>query len=341
MEPYAGVVEQFTRFAADAHDESPCFEAWALGVVEDRGVQSLLADLPPGKQQPNLVFAAARWRGLAAPSPYADLRRHLLTDWPGTRAVVLSRSTQTNEVGRLATLLPAFAGLGRRLALVEVGASAGLCLFPDRYSYRYVVSGAAGRAGARVELGSGRRLNCAVHGTPPLPTALPEVAWRVGIDLNPLDVRDADAMAWLRILVWPEHRDRLRRLAAAIAIARGDPPMLVRGNLLTELPAVLDRAPGDTAVVVFHSAVVAYLEPRDRRRFAALMAGLVAGGRCHWVSNEAPNVLPEVTETGPPVPENLRTFVLGVDGRAVAWTHGHGASMTWLASAPPAAAVSP
>jgi hypothetical protein len=60
------------------------------------------------------------------------------------------------------------------------------------------------------------------------------------------------------------------------------------------------------------------------------MTGLVADGRCHWVSNEGKRVLPDVTATGPEVPEELATFVLGVDGRAVAWTHGHGHSMTWL-----------
>ena len=42
-------------------------------------------------------------------------------------------------------------------------------------------------------------------------------------------------------------------------------------------------------------------------------------------------MLPEVTATGPRVPEDDRAaFVLGVDGRAVAWTHGHGASMRVL-----------
>ncbi len=82
--------------------------------------------------------------------------------------------------------------------------------------------------------------------------------------------------------------------------------------------------------MVFHSAVIAYLEPADRERFVALMTSLVGARRCHWVSNEAPQVLPSVTATGPDVPDGLATFVLGVDGRARAWTHGHGASMTVL-----------
>ena len=68
-----------------------------------------LADLPTVKQQPNFVFAAARWHGVPAPGPYAGLRDALLGDYGTIRATILTRSTQTNEVGRLATLTPAFA----------------------------------------------------------------------------------------------------------------------------------------------------------------------------------------------------------------------------------------
>lgn len=53
-------------------------------------------------------------------------------------------------------------------------------------------------------------------------------------------------------------------------------------------------------------------------------------GGARWVSNEGRDVLPRLTATGPDVPRGLPTFVLGLDGRALAWTHGHGRSMTWL-----------
>jgi len=178
--------------------------------------------------------------------------------------------------------------------------------------------------------GGGPLLTCDVSGDAPLPGHAPSVAWRGGIDLNPLDVADEDAMSWLTILVWPEHEERRERLERAIAVARSDPPELVRGDLLDELPALVERAAAAGPVVVFHSAVIAYLEPGDRDRFHRLMTDLVAGGDCHWVSNEAKRVLPAVTATGPPIPEHKPTFVLGVDGRAVAWTHGHGRSMRWF-----------
>ena len=273
-----------------------------------------LQTLPERKRQANLVFAAARWHGVPAPCPYAALRAALLADGPSggpIRATILERSTQTNEVGRLACLYPAFARLapnepGRSVALLEVGASAGLCLYPER---------------------AGSLLTCTTTGDVPRDVLAP-VVWRAGIDLSPVDVSDDEAVRWLETLVWPEQEDRRERLRAAVEIARNDPPYLVRGDLFDELPALMAQAPEDATLIVFHSAVIAYLEAAGRERFAAMMAGLVADGRCHWVSNEGPRVLPAHVPPGIDVP--FGRFVLAVDGHPVALTHGHGKEMDWL-----------
>ena len=322
---FGDLAEQYADFARDAATESACFAEWSAGVAEDPEVLAWLRTLPRLKQQPNLVFAAARWHGVPAPGPYDGLRTALLEDDGPIRTTILERRTQTNEVGRLATLTPAFSALGldEPVALLEVGASAGLCLYPDRYAYTWIT------ATGPVSVGEGPPLRCVVKGDLP-EVRIPEVGWRGGIDLNPLDVTDADAMAWLTNLVWPEQEDRRERLRSAIGVAAADPPYLLRGDLLTELPGLIEQAAEHGPVVVFHSAVIAYLEDDDRARFQELMTGLVAEGRCHWVSNEGARVLPEVSATGPALREDQMTFVLGVDGRAVAWTHGHGRRMTWF-----------
>jgi hypothetical protein len=327
LEIYGDTATVYRDFAREAYG-SACFRDWSASVAEDAEVLAWLQTLPEQKRQANLVFAAARWHGVPAPGPYDGLRAALLGDDGSIRATILERSTQTNEVGRLATLYPAFAqltpGAGGRLALVEVGASAGLCLYPDRFHLRWTFA-----TGGIVETDPvGPLLECATTGDLP-GSAMSPIAWRAGIDLNPLDVADDDAMRWLEILVWPEQEDRRERLRAAVQIARRDPPHLVRGDLLDDLPALLDQAPPDATPVVFHSAVIAYLEHADRERFAAMMADLVADGRCHWVSNEGPRVLPGLVPPDVRIP--FGRFVLAVDGRAVALTHGHGAELDWLA----------
>ena len=105
------VQEQYRNFVPFADGYSPCFADWAAGVVDDPPVMEWIASLPQIKQQPNLVFAAARWHGVPAPGPYDGLRAALLGDDGTIRATIMARATQTNEAGRLATLVPAFAAL--------------------------------------------------------------------------------------------------------------------------------------------------------------------------------------------------------------------------------------
>jgi hypothetical protein len=314
------VIEEYRDFATYAADDSPCFEEWALAVAGDEQVLDWLGNLPPIKRQPNLVFAAARWHGAPAPGPYEGLRRVLVEQEPAVRATVMARATQTNEVGRLATLAPVLALVEGPLALVEVGASAGLCLFPDRYDYDWSPAGTLRGSG-------GPLLTARATGPLPVPSSHPDVTWRGGVDLHPLDVTDPDATAWLENLVWPEQDERRDRLRAAIGVARTEPPAVRSGDLFDHLPMLLEEAAAHGTPVVFHSAVIAYLEGPDRERFHDLMAGLVDDGRCRWISNEGGRVLPRVTG-GRDIPPGR--FVTALDGVPVAFSHGHGHAIDWL-----------
>src|SRR5690606_19601758 len=122
-------------------------------------------------------------------------------------------------------LLPVLALVPGPIALVEVGASAGLCLHPDRHDYDWSPRG--GLVGSR-----GPVLRSGPHAPFPVPERHPQVAWRGGCDLNPVDLGDPDARAWLVNLVWPEQDERRARLAAAIEVARAHPPVpLLAGDL--------------------------------------------------------------------------------------------------------------
>jgi hypothetical protein len=185
----------------EAHGRSPAYEELAAAAAEDAGIMGFVAALPAAKRQPNLLFAAARYL-LGAPASIRSLR-DLVRDSPADLgAVMRARRTQTNEPARCAVLLPALAQLPEPLALVDVGASAGLTMLFDRYSYDY-----AGHrlAGADPDAPT---LRCRVAGPVPLPHRIPAIAWRIGLDLNPLDVTNDDDVRWLSCLVWPDEEDR-------------------------------------------------------------------------------------------------------------------------------------
>ncbi len=331
----------------DAPGNSPCYAEWATGIAEDAELIRRIDQWPYNKRQPLLMLAAARFLG-ARVSPYGQFRRFLDRNWEDVSRIVLSRATQTNEAGRCATLLPSLAQIAaaedRPLALIEVGASAGLALFPDRYGYEFRTAGPHEGAGAVTRLSpAGARagtfpvLECAITGPVPLPADLPRVEWRAGIDLSPLDVRNPDDVAWLEALVWPEPDFRRERLRRAVGIARADPPLLVAGDLNEQLLALSGQAPPDAALVVFHSAVMAYLDSGARDRFRGTMAALVRDRGCHWLSNEGHGVILQ-SDGSSVVPEMEEArlqgrFLLMHNGMPVAITGPHGQSLEWL---PPA-----
>ena len=132
---------------------------------------------------------------------------------------------------------------------------------------------------------------CAINAATPVPTRPPRVVWRAGLDINPVDLADPAEVAWLETLVWPEQTDRLARLRAAIMIATEQKPRLVKGDLRTDLAALAREAPKDATLVIFHTAVLAYISPAAEREEFARSVGSLCD---YWIANEAPQVFPDI-----------------------------------------------
>jgi len=317
------VAGHYRRFAeVEAAGVSPRYAELAAAVAEDADVLGFLGSLPRPKRQANLLLGALSFLHDGPPSGAAQLRERVLGDADRLRATMLARATQTNEAARCAALLPVLSTLPGPLALIEVGASAGLCLYPDRYGYHY--------DGVPVGPPSPVQLRCTVTGNGPVPTGVPDVVARAGIDLNPLDPADPEDVAWLRALIWPGMDERRDRLTAAAAVAAREPAEIVRGDLVEQLPGLVARMPAEATVVVFHTAVLAYLDDAAREAFVATVTGLPV----RWVSQEGVPVLPAVRDRlpEPPAAEESR-FLLALDGEPLAYTAPHGGRLEWLPGA--------
>lgn len=322
MVDWAGHAGQSTEYRYRSMAErqlrgiSPSYERLCLGVADDPAVIALLDTLPPPKRQPNLLLAAVRF--LSGPiESYPAFRSFLLSRWDDLSATMLARRTQTNEARRCAVLMPLLAAIPGPVALLEVGASAGLCLQPDRYAYRYDGGTTLGTSALVLE--------CRTSGETPLPGRLPDVVWRAGLDLNPLDVRSDEDVRWLRSLIWPEQTDRFAVLDKAVTIARTDPAPIVRGDLLTDLAAVAAGAPPDATLVIYHSAVLGYLAEGQRAQFVDAVRSIAAARPAVWLSNEGPRVVVDMPAQDGPVP-----FVLARDGEPLATASPHGDWLNWL-----------
>jgi hypothetical protein len=241
-----------------------------------------------------------------------------------------SRTVQTNEVLRCALLLPAFglaarAAKGAPLAVVALGASAGLNLEFDRYGYDY---GDGLRGG---DLTSPVQLSCRWIGPlrPPLPAGMPRIATRMGIDLNPVDLRDGDNLLWLLGQIWPDERYRSRaaRLRAAAAIEAIDPPKLIAGDVIQALPEAVAAVPSDQAVCLLHSFTV-YEMPADvRGRLNDVIAQCAATRPMLHVSLEWDSHHVTWLDLAIHSPNGQ------VETRRLAECHVHGEWMRWLAPA--------
>jgi hypothetical protein len=305
------LARRFRSFArVHFRGRSPLYERLALGIADDAEILALAARCRPGQLEPLLLLAAvhhslaaegthplAQWfpslggrRDPRVEDPLPALRALCRERRGSLEALVAARRVQTNEPTRCTALLPAVIAAGRwarrPLALVELGASAGLNLCLDRYAYLY---GDVARAGPP---GSPVRLRCRLVGGRVPPTVpMPSVAWRLGLDASPVDVRDAEGAAWLRALVWPEHADRARVLAAALAAAAADPPPILRADVLDGLAGAADAAPRGTALCLLHSAVLPYLTDSERTRLAELVVRLGRWRDVAWISLEGPGLL--------------------------------------------------
>ena len=294
--------EWFRRFASAEGAESPRYRDWALGIAEDNELLALVTKLPLAKRQPVLVLTCARVAGVPL-RPFVTARDDFIALWPAIAKLAKNRATQTNDPRRCTPLLVALDRIRGPIALIEVGASAGLTLFPDRYSFNW---NARGRTVAShpADGPSTVTLNADIAGWGANPPRRPNIVYREGIDLTPLDVTSATDRDWLEALVWPEQAERLSIVQAAADIVAQLPVTITAGDAVAEIRSAVARArtaEPKATIVLSSPAVLVYLGPDQREKFVAYC--LRANVR--WISLDGRRVIPRIGD---------KADELGIDG---------------------------
>ncbi|MFD5213059.1 DUF2332 family protein [Microbacterium sp. NPDC058345] len=323
---------RYERFARDeAPGRSAMYVVWARGVAGDAEVLSVLDRLDERHRQPPLVFAVSRLRG-APLGDYRAWREFVLAHVDDVVAECRRRAVQTNEPLRLAAMLPALSEVDGPIALLELGAAAGLCLYPDRYSFRFIDG--SGRERARIDPEGGPspvRLVSRVSGELP-PLRMPQIVWRAGIDIAPLDAADADDRAWLEALIWPGETERAERIAAALQIVAADPPLLIAGDVAARLNEAVASAPADATLVVMTPGVLVYLPRAERLTLIERIRALDA----RWITIDPP----ALHDAWRPALDasSWNGFAVALDGRVRAAADPLGRWWEWRAGSGPDAA---
>jgi hypothetical protein len=279
--------ELFLHQASQAEGRSQLYADLCRRLADDPRAGELI-ESPPRWDAALRLLAGLHSLVLQGRADWNDIDAALDREADFLRAYVSGVEIQTNEVQRAWALLPCFLELARWSAaqafdLIELGTSAGLLLLWDRYRYRYA-AGEWGPQDAALDLTGEERS--------PVPGELlrvvPRVRRRVGIDRNPLDLRDPADLLLLKSFVWAGRDDRLARLDAAAEALRDDPPELVRGDLVELLPNELERYDDGALTVVLNSATLGYVDEAGQRAVRDALEQAGAEGPLAYLTTTQP-----------------------------------------------------
>lgn len=340
---------RFVEFAATAR-RVPLYRVLSSDPDRLGPALDLLALAPPPQRRPVMLFAAVHHSLLGDPDhplagwyrtivgdrcrdpfeddpvpAFIDLCRHRRTE---LEATVATRRVQTNEVGRSALFVVGLGMIGDEsigpLALVDLGTAAGLNLALDRYHYRFSPGGEVGPPSPVV-------IDCGTRHSPPIPTSLPQIADRIGIDLEPRFDPGADDRRWLQACVWADEVDRARRLAAALDVASTLERRPIVGDLVEGIGPVVEALSTDVHPTVLTSWVLDYLDADRQAEFLARLEHLGSRRDITWIAAESPE---RVMILGlDPTPITHLVVTRWRDGQRssvdAARCHPHGAWLHW------------
>jgi hypothetical protein len=261
---------------------------------------------------PLQLFAGLHHLVLSGRASWDDVRAALRDESGFLDEWVAAGRVQTNETQRCWWLLPCFLEVARRHGLeeldcLELGCSAGLNLLWERYGYAYANGAWNGASDSLLLAGEerGRRVPAE------LLALRPRVRSRVGVDQAPPDLHTDEGVLLLKSFVWAGQGERLERIDAAVQAWRADPPEIVVGDLVDELPALLARGPN----LVWTTAALSYLPAERQERVRTLVAESGVAFVEAWRPRDGSHDY----------------YGLFVNGDEVAHGEFHGAWIDWLA----------
>ena len=266
----AQIFKTFARIESQAM--SPFYSAMSERIWQDDEVLAIVANVSSGQPPPNMLFAAVlfllnrganpellsqyppNWSPNKSDSTYTDFRALIIDESAEIISILRSRRVQSNVVRRSAVLALGLHHVRHAigdgpLVNIEIGCSLGLTLLWPNFHYDYGTGRSMG------DQNSALRVTTELTGEslPPDFTQLPLVNESIGIEYDPVDATDPDAIAWLEALIWPNHEDNLRLSRAALELFHANPPTIHGGDASIIIPEVIAGLPTQSAVCVYHS----------------------------------------------------------------------------------------
>jgi hypothetical protein len=181
-------------------------------------------------------------------------------------AIEQSKMVQTNALNRSAYLMPILSSLfeGKQVNLIDIGTSAGLTLNFDKYEYYYNDKYYYGNSPVKIK-------SAIKAGTKPPFKQMVTLNKKIGIDQNPLDLKESDNANWLKALVWADRLERLEKIEAAITIANQEDIQFIKASTLKEFEFIFQNQAEHLPLVIYHTHTLYQFTPTERAAFRDLL----------------------------------------------------------------------
>lgn len=333
----------FKLFAErECKEVSPLYYQLSNKIAEDDELIEIASFCKQRQPMPNLFFASVQFllfkdHSAELANYYPSITKDYKKDLPfelfkefclnNKEAIISLEQTklvQTNALNRSAYLMPILSNLfdGKKINIIDIGTSAGLTLNMDKYEYHYNDKHAFGESPVKIK--SEIR-----EGTLPKFSKPVEIANKIGIDQNPLDLKIDDNANWLKALIWADLTERLEKIEQAIAIAKQENIDFRKASNLEEFEAIIQEQDDQFPLVIYHTHTLYQFTVEERNNFWDLIDKIGSQRDLTYLATEGSSVFK--TDYGiRGVLVELTEYKIGKkNNRIVAETNGHANWLKW------------
>ncbi|MGK0390696.1 MAG: hypothetical protein ACI94Y_003456 [Maribacter sp.] len=333
----------FIRFAeTECKNVSPMYFQLSHQIANDDELIEIASMCQERQPMPNLFFGAVHYLLLKDknaelakyyPSifddhkndfPFELFKQFCLDNKAEIIAIEQSRIVQTNALNRCAYLMPILSSLygNEKMNIVDIGTSAGLTLHFDKYEYHYNDEKILGNS--EVKINSEIR-----KGQLPVFNHLPIINRKVGIDQNPLDVKEKDNAIWLKALIWADRTARFEKMEQAIEIAQNLVIDFEVASTLHDFERIILAQEQNLPLFIFHTHALYQFTEEERQEFRTLIDEIGSQRNLDYLAVEGSGIFStDFGKNG--VLVVLTTYKNGVKKEElIAVTNGHANWIEW------------
>lgn len=336
MDAVANLFRQFAEH--ECQGSSALYFQLSRQIAQDQKLLSIAAKTTRRQPIPNLFFAAVQFllhrsadiqlkeyyasftqNPLPPAESFIHFKNFAIQHQDSIINILQSRLVQTNEVKRSAYLYPAI-GLVSQLnnnqpiCLIEIGASAGFNLCFDKYKYQV---GDLHYGDTASDLLIHSEFKTQYPYSPIVDNF--DIYKRIAIDLNIIDLKNADDQDWMQALIWPEHRARLEQLKIASQITRNTEIQYLQGDAVELINELVLSIPKHIGICVYHTHVANQMSTGQREGLVKMVDQLGSRGNLYHLYNNIDS--PELQLVH--FPKGMRKHI------TLAKTEGHGKWVEW------------